>query len=42
MTWMASPTDLGVKALKRLGGYLESHKRLVFEYPFQTEEKVDV
>ena len=40
--WMAAPTELGVKALKRLGGYLETHKRLVFEYPFQEAQKVDV
>ena len=37
--WMASPTELGVKALKRLGGYLESHKRLVFESPSKTPRR---
>ena len=40
--WMAAPTELGVKSLKRLGGFLETHKRLVFEYPFQQAQKVDV
>ena len=40
--WMSSPSNLGVQALRRLGRFLETHKRLVFEYPFQSADKVDV
>ena len=40
--WMASPTTGGVHALKRLGRYLEGHKRLVFHFPFQTASSVEV
>ena len=40
--WMAAPSEMGVQALKRLGRYLDSHRRLVFEFPFQSADKVDV
>ena len=40
--WMASPTTNGVQALKRLGKYLDSHRRVVFEYPFQKANKLEV
>ena len=40
--WMAAPSELGVQALKRLWRFLDSHRRLVFEFPFQTADKVDV
>ena len=33
--WMSQPSENGVAALKRLGRYLEGHRRLVFEYPWQ-------
>ena len=39
---MASPTDQGVVALKRLGRFLEGKKRLIFDYPFQEAERVEV
>ena len=32
--WMSAPSELGVQALKRLGRFLDSHRRLVFEFPF--------
>ena len=40
--FMASPTDQGVVALKRLGRFLEGEKRLIFDYPFQEAERVEV
>ena len=40
--WMASPSLLGLQGLKRLGRYLEGHRRLVFECGFQSAEKVEV
>ena len=39
--WMSAPTELALKALKRLGRYVVSHRRLVFQYPWQTVEKID-
>ena len=36
------PSELGVQTLKRLGRLLDSHRRLVFEFPFHTADKVDV
>ena len=38
--WMASPATLGRQGLKRLGRYFEGHRRLIFEYAFQSAEKV--
>ena len=39
--WMSSPIDLALKALKRLGRYIVGHRRLVFQYPWQTVDKID-
>ena len=39
--WMSAPTELALKALKRLGRYVVSHRRLVFQYPWQTVDKID-
>ena len=38
---MASPTELALNALKRLGRYVVGHKRLVYHYPWQTVSRVD-
>ena len=40
--WMSAPTEGGVAALKRLGRYLEGHKRLVFRYPWQEAGSLEV
>ena len=40
--WMAHPTELGVAGLKRLGRFFEGHRRLIFEFPFQTAEKIEI
>ena len=40
--WMANPTESGVAALRRLGRYIEGHKRLIYEYPWQEAESVEV
>ncbi len=40
--WMAQPSQGGVRAVKRLGRYLEGHRRVVFRYPFQDAESVEV
>ena len=39
--WMSSPTDLALRALTRLGRYLVGHRRLVFQYPWQTIDRID-
>ena len=39
--WMASPTETSLNALKRLGRYVAGHRRLVFQYPWQTVDRVD-
>ena len=39
---MSSPTDTSVMALKRMGRYLLGHKRLVYTYPWQTAEGIEV
>ena len=39
--WMSSPTDLALRALKRLGRYVVGHRRLVFQYPWQTVSRID-
>jgi hypothetical protein len=39
---MASPTDLSLGALKRLGRFLAGKPRLVFDYPWQTAQDVTV
>ena len=40
--WMSSPTEQGLKALKRLGRYLEGRRRLVYSYPWQTCQSLEV
>ena len=39
---MSAPTESSEAALKRLGRYLLGHKRLVYKYPFQRAENIDV
>ena len=38
---MACPTESGVGAPKRLGRFLEGHRRVIFDYPFQEAHKID-
>ena len=38
---MSAPTDLALRALKRLGRYVVGHRRLVFKYPWQTVDRID-
>ena len=40
--WMSAPTELGVQALKRLGRFIEGHKRLVFQYDWQSAKGFDI
>ena len=40
--YMSAPTESSEAALKRLGRYLPGHKRLVYKYPFQRAENIDV
>ena len=40
--FMSAPTETSAAALKRLGRYLLSHKRLVYTYPWQRAEGIDV
>ena len=39
---MSSPTEASQGALKRLGRYLLGHKRVVYKYPFQRADCIDV
>ena len=39
---MSKPTDVAYAALKRLGRYLRNRPRLVWDYPYQTAEGLDV
>ena len=39
--WKSSPTDLALRALKRLGRYVVGHRRLVFRYPWQASGRQD-
>ena len=39
---MSAPTDTAQAALKRLGRYLLGHKRVVYKYPFQRADCIDV
>ena len=39
--WMSSPTEHSLKALKRLGRFLEGHRRLVYEYPWQDASSIE-
>ena len=40
--FMSAPTDTAQAALKRLGRYLLGHKRVVYKYPFQRADCIDV
>ena len=40
--FMSSPTDTADAALKRLGRFLLGHKRVVYSYPFQKADGIDV
>ena len=40
--FMSKPTELSLRALKRLGRFIEGHRRLVYSYPWQTAEKIDI
>ena len=40
--FMSSPTDTSMGALKRMGRYLLGHKRLVYTYPWQTADGIEV
>ena len=40
--WMAAPTETSMSALKRPGRYIEGRRRLVYTYPWQSEECIDV
>ena len=39
---MSAPTDTSVLALKRMGRYLLGHKRLVYTYPWQKADGIEV
>ena len=40
--FMSAPTDTSVLALKRMGRYLLGHKRLVYTYPWQKADGIEV
>ena len=40
--WMSAPTEGGVSAVRRLGRYLGGHHRVVYDYPWQEAESVEV
>ena len=40
--WMSSPTETSVQALKRLGRYVEGHRRLVYRYQWQCADMIDI
>ncbi len=40
--WMAAPTECSLAALKRLGRFVEEHRRVVFRFPWQAVSHVDV
>ena len=40
--WMATPTELSVSALKRLGRFLERRRRLVYRYTWQAARQIEV
>ena len=39
---MSAPTELKLKAVKRLGRYLKGRKRLVYTHPWQVVDMIDV
>ena len=40
--WMAAPTQLSLRAVKRLGRYVRGKPRLVYYYPWQSVDYTDV
>jgi hypothetical protein len=40
--WMSAPTEQSLGALKRLGRFLDGHRRLVYAYPWQRAAGIDV
>merc|ERR1712147_39673 len=40
--WMSKPTEVSLKAVKRLGRYLRGRPRLVWRYPWQKVDTLDV
>ncbi len=40
--WMSAPTKCSLAALKRLGRFLEEHRRVVYRFPWQRVTHVDV
>ena len=40
--FMSAPTDTSMIAIKRMGRYLLGHKRLVYTYPWQTADGIEV
>ena len=40
--FMSSPTETSKEAMKRFGRYLLGHRRMVYTYPFQRAEGIDV
>ena len=40
--FMSKPTDLALQALKRLGGYLKTHPRLVLNFPLHRASTIEV
>ena len=40
--WMSAPTELALRALKRVGRFVEGHQRLVLSMNFEDANQVDV
>ena len=40
--FMSAPTDTSITAIKRMGRYLLGHKRLVYIYPWQTADGIEM
>ena len=40
--WMSAPTESSLQALKRLVRYLKGHQRMVYKYPWQAVDTIDV
>ncbi len=39
---MSAPTEKSLVAIKRLGRFLEGHRRLVYSYPWQSASRIEV
>ena len=39
---MSSPTETSTAATERMGRYILGHKRMVYAYPFQRAEGIDI